>query len=284
MRDFEAELRQAWARDDVQRQQSVREAAPARVDADEATTPSLRLVDLNEDDRPRERLLRVGAEALSNKELLAVLLSTGQRDEDVLQVAERLLSDRGLVGLLRSDVHELMQQSGVGEAKATRIKAAVEFARRGLADDEWPAREPYQSAEQVYRRYRALIGDLTHEEVWVLVLDQQNCLIREEQIYRGTIHGASVRVAEVLRPVIVHHGAAMIVVHNHPSGLSTPSTADRSVTSDLCEAAQTMDIQVLDHVIVGRSEYSSMSRLGLLSHGGSGRAQNLSEASARYRA
>ena len=123
----------------------------------------------------------------------------------------------------------------------------------------------------MFERYRALLGDLIHEEVWVLVLDQQHCLIREERLYKGMVHGASVRVAELLRPVIVHQGPAMIVVHNHPSGSSTPSTADREMTSELAASAQTMGIELLDHVIVTRSDFASMAQLGLL--GGSSSAQ-----------
>lgn len=213
---------------------------------------------------PRERLVRLGADALSNAELVAILLSTGDREENVLEKSRSLLKDRGLVGLLRSDVQELKQVSGLGVAKVTRIKAAVELAARGLADDEWPARQPFRSAEQVFERYRGLLGDLVHEEVWVLVLDQQHCLIREERLYKGMVHGASVRVAELLRPVIVHQGPAMIVVHNHPSGSPEPSRADRVMTSDLSAASSTMGIELLDHVIVTRSDHASMARLGLL--------------------
>lgn len=208
--------------------------------------------------------MRLGPGALSNAELLAVLLSTGDGELNVLEKSRELLADRGLVGLLRSDLRDLMRVTGLGKAKVTRVKAAVELAARGLADDEWPAREPFRSARQVYDRYRGLLGDLVHEEVWVLVLDQQHCLIREERLYKGMVHGASVRVAELLRPVIVHQGPAMIVVHNHPSGSPAPSRADREMTSDLSESSETMGIEFLDHVIVTRSDFASMAQLGLL--------------------
>jgi len=221
-------------------------------------------MDMDPADRPRERLLRLGADALSNAELLAILLSSGRQGENVLEISRRLLADRGLVGLLRSDVKEVMRVSGLKEAKVTRIKAAVELAARGLADDEWPAREPFRTSRQVFERYRGLLGDLVHEEVWVLVMDQQHCLIREERLYKGMVHGASVRVAELLRPVIVHQGPAMIVVHNHPSGSPKPSVADEDMTADLRSAAATMQIELLDHVIVTRSDYASMAQLGLI--------------------
>lgn len=266
MRDPLAELQEAWAREDAElarRAESDAESEPAP--APQGRTPRKRLVDhMDKEDLPRERLVRLGAEALSNAELVAILLSTGDSEQNVLEKSRSLLKDRGLVGLLRSEVQELKQVSGLGTAKVTRIKAAVELAARGLADDEWPAREPFRTSKQVYERYRGLLGDLVHEEVWVLVLDQQHCLIREERLYKGMVHGASVRVAELLRPVIVHQGPAMIVVHNHPSGSPEPSRADRAMTADLSASSATMGIALLDHVIVTRSDFVSMAQLGML--------------------
>lgn len=262
MRDSLAELQAAWATEDAEKLRSAEEAELAV--ADTAKPTPQRIKDMDPADRPRERLLRLGADALSNAELLAILLSSGRQGENVLEISRRLLADRGLVGLLRSDVKEVMRVSGLKEAKVTRIKAAVELAARGLADDEWPAREPFRTSRQVYERYRGLLGDLVHEEVWVLVMDQQHCVIREERLYKGMVHGASVRVAELLRPVIVHQGPAMIVVHNHPSGSPKPSAADREMTRDLWAASATMQIELLDHVIVTRSDYASMAHLGLL--------------------
>ena len=265
MRDHLADLKAAWEQEDHERHRMSEEADTASVPVPKRRKPGSGLTGrMDTQDLPRERLVRLGADALSNAELVAILLSTGDREENVLEKSRSLLKERGLVGLLRSDVQELQQVSGLGVAKVTRIKAAVELAARGLADDEWPARQPFRSAVQVFERYRGLLGDLVHEEVWVLVLDQQHCLIREERLYKGMVHGASVRVAELLRPVIVHQGPAMIVVHNHPSGSPEPSRADREMTSDLSAATSTMGIELLDHVIVTRSDHVSMARLGLL--------------------
>ncbi len=262
MRDPLAELEAAWAQEDADR------VRPPESDLEEddagPRVASQRIADMDPADRPRERLLRLGADALSNAELLAILLSSGRQGENVLDISRRLLAERGLVGLLRSEVKELMKVSGLREAKVTRIKAAVELAARGLADDEWPAREPFESSTQVFERYRGLLGDLVHEEVWVLVLDAQHCLIREERLYKGMVHGSSVRVAELLRPVIVHQGPAMIVVHNHPSGSAEPSQPDISMTADLLEASRTMGIRLLDHVIVTRSDFVSMTERGMI--------------------
>ena len=264
MRDHEAELRAAWASEDAG--ESATGAETPTEQGPSTTHPRLggTIKDMDPADRPRERLIRLGADALANAELVAILLSSGRQGENVLEVSRNLLAERGLVGLLRSEVRELMRVTGLGEAKVTRIKAAVELAARGLADDEWPARVPFQTSKQVFDRYRGLLGDLTHEEVWVLVLDQQHCLIREERLYKGTVHGVTVRVSEMLRPVIMHQGPAMIVVHNHPSGSPAPSRADRKLTSELVSGAQMMGIDLLDHVIVARSQFASMAELGLM--------------------
>jgi len=285
VRDHLADLTAAWEREDYERGRSSEETDTASVSPPKHRKSASRLTDhLDKSDLPRERLVRLGADALSNAELVAILLSTGDREENVLEKSRSLLRERGLVGLLRSDVQELKQVSGLGVAKVTRIKAAVELAARGLADDEWPARQPFRSAEQVFERYRGLLGDLVHEEVWVLVLDQQHCLIREERLYKGMVHGAAVRVAELLRPVIMHQGPAMIVVHNHPSGSPVPSRADREMTSDLSAASSTMGIELLDHVIVTRSDHASMARLGLLGAEPHGAADVGESGGARYRA
>ncbi len=279
MRDPLAELEAEWAREDAE-QSRVRDDGGSEGATTGTTRPGgrarVRLTDrMDREDLPRERLVRLGADALSNAELVAILLSTGDREENVLEKSRNLLKDRGLVGLLRSDVRELTRVSGLGVAKVSRIKAAVELAARGLADDEWPSREPFRSAEQVFERYRGLLGDLVHEEVWVLVLDQQHCLIREERLYKGMVHGAAIRVAELLRPVIVHQGPAMLVVHNHPSGSAEPSAADRQMTSDLVSASETMGIELLDHVIVTRAGFASMAALGILSGDPSGAASGV---------
>ena len=263
MRDHEAELRAAWAAEDSGDSLPTTPTAESR-DVAAQERPAGTIKDMDPADRPRERLIRLGADALSNAELVAILLSSGRKGENVLEISRGLLAERGLVGLLRSDIKELMRVTTLGEAKVTRIKAAVELAARGLADDEWPARVPFQTSKQVFDRYRGLLGDLTHEEVWVLVLDQQHCLIREERLYKGTVHGVTVRVSEMLRPVIMHQGPAMIVVHNHPSGSPAPSRADVKLTAELTAGAEMMGIDLLDHVIVSRSQFASLAELGLM--------------------
>ena len=265
MRDPLAELEADWAREDAERARLAEEDETVAVANPKRQNSGARLTErMDKEDLPRERLIRLGADALSNAELVAILLSTGDQEQNVLEKSRSLLQERGLVGLLRSDVQELKKVSGLGEAKVTRIKAAVELAARGLADDEWPAREPFRSPEQVFKRYQASLGDLVKEEVWVLVLDKQQCLIREERVYVGMVDGAAVRVAELLRPVILHQGRGMILVHNHPSGSTEPSRADRIMTEELASAAQTMVIDFWDHIIVTRSDFASMAKKNLM--------------------
>ncbi len=224
----------------------------------------LRIHDLPEEQRPRERLLREGATALADAELLAILLGSGFPGRNVIDVAQSLLSEHGLVGLLRAEPAQLMQEKGLGKAKVASLIAAVQLGARAYAEDAWPRGEPFSSPRQVFDRYRRRMGDLTHEEVRVLVLDRQHRIIRDLVKYQGTAHGASVRVAELLRDVIIHQGAAMIVIHNHPSGDPSPSQADRAMTSSLAVAAEVMDIDLLDHVILARDAWQSMAQLGLL--------------------
>lgn len=238
------------------------DSAPAEQD-----TPAevgLRIHDLPAEQRPRERLLSEGPTALSDAELLAILLGSGFRGRNAIDVANALIVEHGLVGLLRAEPGQLMQEKGLGQAKVATLIAAVQLGARAYAEGAWPRGEPFNSPRQVFDRYRRQMGDLTHEEVRVLVLDRQHRVVRDVVKYQGTAHGASVRVAELLRDVIIHQGAAMIVIHNHPSGDPTPSQADRAMTSALAVAAEVMDIDLLDHIILARDAWQSMAQLGLL--------------------
>ena len=237
---------------------------PESVEQDPPTELGLRIRDIPKQQRPRERLLSEGASALSDAELLAILLGTGFQGRNAIDVAQSLLADHGLVGLLRAEPEQLRHEKGLGPAKVATLIAAVQLGARAYAEEAWQRDEPFSSPRQVFDRYRRQMGDLTHEEVRVLVLDRQHRVIRDAVKYQGTAHGASVRVAELLRDAIIHQGAAMIVVHNHPSGDPTPSQADRVMTSALTSAAEVMDIDLLDHIILARDAWQSMAQLGLL--------------------
>ncbi len=225
----------------------------------------LRLTETRPDDRPRERLLRLGAGALTVVELLAIVIGTGTSRSDARAVAEQLLQVAGgsLRGLARRPTAGLAATPGVGRAKAGRIVAALELARRFLAEDCEP-REPVHAPGDVYRWCRPALGDLVVEEFRLLTLDAQNRITRDVLVTRGTLTSSLVHPREVFRPAIAEAAAGVIVVHNHPSGDPTPSAEDRVVTRQLVEAGRLLDLPVYDHVIVGADRYFSFAEAGLL--------------------
>lgn len=217
-----------------------------------------RIRDLEQNERPRERLEHKGAEALTDAELLAILLRTGMRGENVVQVAQRLLLDLGgLRGLHRADFTTLSMQPGIGKAKAAQLRAALELGRRiSLLSMEEGRRigRPGDAAELV--QYE--MGALMQEQMRALLLDTRNHLIGIEKLYSGTLNSSSVRVAEIFRPAIQRNAAGMIVVHNHPSGDPTPSPEDIALTRALVQAGKLLDIELIDHLIIGQATWISL--------------------------
>lgn len=227
-------------------------------------------------DRPRERLGEVGARALSPRELLAILVETGQpagpgrAARSALDVAGELLRELpgpeggpALRRLASASLPELCRVPGIGPAKATKILAALELGRRA-AEEARPERERVRSGADVYERMRLRMRDLLHEEFHVLLLSTQNEVIRDLQVTRGTLDASLVHPREVFRPAIVEGAASVILVHNHPSGDPTPSGEDRTVTRQLCAAGRTLGIEVLDHVVLGEGRYVSFADRGWL--------------------
>lgn len=225
----------------------------------------LRLGETGADDRPRERLLRLGPAALTVVELLAIVIGTGTSGADARTVADQLLGAAGgrLCRLARRPVASLAGVTGVGRAKAARIGAALELARRLLAEDREPE-VPVRSPADVYRWCRPALCDLVVEEFRLLTLDAQNRITRDLLVTRGTLTSSLVHPREVFRPAIAEAAAGVIVVHNHPSGDPTPSAEDRAVTRQLVEAGRLLDLPVYDHVIVGGDRYFSFAEAGLL--------------------
>jgi DNA repair protein RadC len=237
-------------------------------DANGIATHTYTLIrDLPATDRPRERLRDFGASSLSEAELLAILLRTGNARESALAQASRLLAKHGgIAGLARASFTELCAEHGLGEAKACQILAALELgirAGRGRTDE----RETIKSADDVVRLMCAEMSLLQQEHVRVLVLDTRNHLVTTQDVYRGSVHSAHVRIAELLREPIRANASSIIVVHNHPSGDPSPSAADVAMTKSLVEAGKLMDIDVLDHMIMAGGRYTSMreQRLGFSS-------------------
>ena len=227
--------------------------------------PALRLSEVQVSERPRERLFRLGPGSLTLVELIAILIGTGSTSRDAVAVAEDILGLGGgtLRALARRPSSELARVAGVGRAKAARVAAALEVARR-LADEE-PTRKLWvRSPADVYGWCAPAMRDLVVEEFHVLTLDVQNRVTQDILITRGILNSSLVHPREVFRAAIAEAAAGVIVVHNHPSGTITPSEDDRVVTTQLAEAGRLLDLPVYDHVIVAGDQYFSFAEAGLL--------------------
>jgi len=222
-----------------------------------------RITDLATSERPRERLAALGAGALSSAELIAILLRTGIEGLNAVQLAQDLIMDLGgLAGLHRVPYEELRSRRGIGPAKAAQLKAAVELGRRlGAAVPE--DRPTIQSPSDAAALLLYEMGALEQEHLRVLLLDTRNRLIRKTEVYRGSLNTSLIRVGEVFRDAVRSNAASIIIVHNHPSGDPTPSPEDVSVTQALVEAGNLLDIEVLDHLVIGKNCFVSLKSKGL---------------------
>jgi DNA repair protein RadC len=225
------------------------------------------LKDLPQDARPREKLLARGPGALSDAELLALLLRSGIRGKNVLQLAEELLSPKtgfgGMAGLLHTSAEDLRRIKGLGPAKRAEIVAVLELARRALAQQLQD--KPLFTTPQAVRDYLQLrLGSRPHEIFAVLFLDSQHRLIALEELFRGTLTQTSVYPREVVLRALAHQAGSVVLAHNHPSGAAQPSRADEALTQTLKAALALVDVRVLDHFIVTSTQAVSMAELGLL--------------------
>jgi len=222
-----------------------------------------RIADLPLGERPRERLLRYGAAALSNAELLAIILRVGGAGQNVVRLAESLLARfEGLPGLARAGTGELKQVRGIGDAKAAEIKAALELGRRLMAaapEERVQIRSPADAANMLMVE----MSWLEQEHLRVLLLDTRNRVLRIADVYKGSLNSSIVRVGELFKEAIRQNAAAVIMAHNHPSGDPTPSAEDVAVTRQMVKAGQLLDIEVLDHVVIGRGRFVSLKERGL---------------------
>ncbi|MCH8939778.1 MAG: DNA repair protein RadC [Chloroflexi bacterium] len=213
-------------------------------------------------ERPRERLRDYGPHFLSNSELLAILLRTGTRAENVINLATRLLATNGgLAGLAKAGFLELSQVHGMGEAKVSQVMAALELGKRlsALPIGEYPV---ISSPQDVANLLTPEMGLLSQESLRVLLLNTRNQVLSVSEVYRGNVNTAVIRAAEVFRDAVKENCPSVIVVHNHPSGDPTPSTDDINVTSQLQQAAKLLDIELLDHIILAQSGFVSLKELG----------------------
>ena len=215
------------------------------------------------EDRPREKMADLGTEALSNAELLAILIGSGSTDESAVELMKRVLMDCGnnLNSLGKKSMHELMQYKGIGEAKAITILAACELGKRRQA--ETPEERPdLGTATKIYRHMHHLMQDLDVEEFWVLLMNQHYRLIKKVKISHGGITETAVDIRIIFREAVLANATILAVCHNHPSGNLTPSRADEELTKSIQKACELMRIHFMDHVIVTDGQYYSFHELG----------------------
>lgn len=216
-----------------------------------------------ESERPREKLLMRGSAALSDAELLAVLLGSGVRGKDAITLGRELLMRAGGLNALLGRQDREIRVAGLGPAKRARLAAALELARRSLAEQlaERPSLgNPRESGDYLSARLR----HLPYEVFGCLYLDNRNRVLAFEELFRGTVDGASVHPREVVRACLKHNAAAVIFAHNHPSGVAEPSAADQAITRELGQALRLVGVRVLDHLVIGHAEPVSMAARGLL--------------------
>jgi DNA repair protein RadC len=223
----------------------------------------LTIHDMPTSERPRERLQRAGAAALSTGELLAILLRVGSPGENVLALSTRLLVEfGGLSGLARADHNDLAQVKGVGPAKTAQLKAALELGRRLqlAAPEQRPqVTTPLDAANLLMME----MGILEQEHFRIMLLDTKNFLLASPTLYIGSVNTSVIRIAEVFRSAVRQNATAMILAHNHPSGDPTPSPEDVMVTRQMVKAGKLLEIEVLDHIVIGNQRFVSMKERGL---------------------
>jgi DNA repair protein RadC len=214
--------------------------------------------DLPRGERPRERLRELGPDYLSNPELIAILLGTGIKGESVLSLSTRLLASRGgLAGMSRASYGELCTVNGISDAKACQIMAAFTLGRR-MVSMHHEDRASIGSPQDVFNLLGAEMGLLDQERLRVLLLNTKNEVLAAPEVYKGNVSSSMVRVSELLRPAVRENCPALIMVHNHPSGDPTPSPEDILVTRKVRTSAEMMDIELLDHIVIGSRGYVSL--------------------------
>lgn len=212
----------------------------------------------SQDDQPREKLRDKGKASLSDAELVAILIGSGSRDESAVDLCKRILAsvDHNLNALGKLSIKQLMDFKGIGEAKAITIAAALELGRRRRLEDALH-QDKISSSRSVFDIMQPVLGELPHEEFWILYLNNSNKVIQKNQLSKGGITGTLVDVRLVLKNALEVGATALILCHNHPSGTLKPSEADKAVTSKLKSAAKSLDIKVLDHLIITEKAYFS---------------------------
>lgn len=218
-----------------------------------------------EEDRPREKMLAKGKEALSNAELIAILIGSGNSKETAVDLSKRILHDNkdNLIELSRLTINDLMKYNGIGEAKAVTIAAALELGRRRRFSEalEKPS---IKNSQVAYECFYAHLSDLNHEQFWIMLLNNANKVIRLEKIGVGGMTGTTADPKKIFKCALENNAASIMLCHNHPSGNVIPSNADKQITNNLVKAGQFLEIKILDHIIIGNDNYFSFADEGLL--------------------
>jgi DNA repair protein RadC len=228
-------------------------------------TASFPIKNWSQDDQPREKLLYKGKSTLSDAELVAILIGSGNRSESAVDLCKRILAsvDNNLSELGKLSTIQLMEFNGIGEAKAVTIAAALELGRRRRGEEALEKKKII-SSESVFELMQPIIGELEHEEFWIVYLNNSNKVILKNQLSKGGITGTLVDVRLVLKNALEVGATGLILAHNHPSGALKPSKADKQITSKLQVAAESLDIKVLDHLIVTENAYFSFADEAIL--------------------
>ena len=215
----------------------------------------MKIKDLPDSSKPRERFLKHGPESLSDAELFAIILRTGVVGENVMEVANRLISKFGLVNLFDCSLKELQEIKGIGQSKAMQLLAMSELGKR--YDQEKNLVKKITCAEDVFKLFHKRLRDKKQEHFYLIMLDTKNNIIGEQLLSKGILDASIIDPREVFKPSIRNSASRVILIHNHPSGDSSPSSEDERVTEKLIEAGDLLGIKVLDHVIIGKDSYWS---------------------------
>ena len=218
-----------------------------------------------ESDRPRERLLLHGAKALSDAELIAILINTGTKEDSAVAIAKKILAhtENNLIELSKLSINDFSKFKGIGEKKAITIITALELGRR-RREAEVIERKKITSSNDAFEYFYTSLTDKKYEEFWILLLDRSNKVIKKIAVSEGGISGTVVDQKKIFKLAVDHQASSVILGHNHPSGNLTPSEADKNLTQKLKQAAVLLDLSVLDHLIIGDEKYFSFADEGLI--------------------
>ena len=218
-----------------------------------------------EEDRPREKMLAKGKESLSNAELIAILIGSGNSNESAVDLSRRILRDNNdnLIELSKLSINDLLKYKGIGEAKAVSIAAALELGRRRRFSEalEKPC---IRNSQLAYECFYAHLSDLNHEQFWIMLLNNANKVIKLEKIGVGGMTGTTADPKKIYKSALENNAASIMLCHNHPSGNVFPSNADKTITNNLKKAGQFLEIKILDHIIIGNDNYFSFADEGIL--------------------